>query len=115
MLVSLNVMADWTYLTTSDGGYEYYVDYSTRKINGSFRSIWRKTIFDTPSKYGDLSTKSLEEFDCKNDAYRIISVTFYTDKESKNIDNTLKGDPTWEPIIPDSVYGTVLKFICNKK
>lgn len=108
-------MAEWKLLSVSDNNDEFYADFSTRKVNNRIVKIWIMTKFGQPSRGGDLVSKTLQEFDCRDDTVRDQYLVFYSDIEMSNTTSSFSApNKNWIPIVPDSVYSKVLKRVCSK-
>lgn len=112
MTVSLNVFAEWTYVTSSFDGDKYYVDFSTKKVNNGIVKIWIQTIYNSISKYGDYGNRTQVEFDCNNDLHRFRYLIFYKDIEFNNISETDSKVGEWKPIPPESTVSVILRKVC---
>ena len=115
MLVSLTVRADFVPFGTTTSDNQFLLDYSSKRVNGSTVKIWVYTIYMTPiGEYHDTySSKMLQIFDCKNEIYKSSYIVFYKDKEAKTILNTWNGNDDWKPLVPDSMWGNILKEVCK--
>ena len=76
-------LADW-YLV-SETQYDYlYVDTSTIKIDGQFRTIWGLSELKklNPETHAQ-SSRHLKEFNCSKNMERILSITTYSEKNAE--------------------------------
>ena len=115
-VISTSAMAEWSYFGNTHKNDQYYLDFSTLKSSGNIRKIWYKVIHETPTKYGDVAEKTLSDFDCKNDNFRIVHLVSYTDNDMNNISSSIGNtDKTWLPIVPESITEEIMKLLCRKK
>jgi hypothetical protein len=116
ILSPIPVKAEFVYFDkTIDEKTEFLLDYSSkRKVGGSVK-IWVRAIYNSPIGLDNniFSTKSQMMFDCKNDTYKTIYMVFYKDKESTFVRDSVSGDGTWKPVVPDSMWDGILKQVCQ--
>ncbi len=92
-----------------------YVDLSTIRIEGNRRKIW--TLLNTDKPIGRIrSSKSLIEFDCKEEKARTIySVAYYGNMgsgESKVMPSSKEEE--FIPILPRSLNSKEFQITCNE-
>jgi len=115
VILSQSAIAGWTLVSTNETGEKYYVDFSTRKFNGSFVQVWVyedwiETFRDT------LSIKLHTEYDCTNATSSILYTTAYS---GHNLSGKVIVDETilrksWFKILPDSSGMKVFKTVCQR-
>ena len=122
MVVSTNVMAEWTRVSESaDGDITYYVDTGTIKRKGNKVKMWDLFDYKTVQKSSDgkeyLSSLSRNEYDCEEETKRMLDFYWY----SGNMKNggvvisypNVKDEGT--SILPESIGETLFKIACGKK
>jgi hypothetical protein len=118
-LMGLNSIAyaQWTLVGDNDAG-QFYIDLtSIHQINQNKR-VWVKTEYSSNSKMtlqeNIRSTRSLQEFDCRERKYRRLS--FHAYKQPNLIDSVFTSNTVqeWQYIPPNSVSDAELRLICIK-
>ena len=109
--------ADWTLVSTSAKGDEFYLDTQTLKKVGSLRRIWIMTNFGSLREFTQtqvLSDVSMVEFNCSEDKFRTLTYVLYSDKNARgNIIDTLVPEPSWAYSVPNSSFYSVAKKVCK--
>ena len=111
--------AEWTRAGSNDD-FIYYVDRATIRRNGNLVKMWILRDFKSAQKHDGtpyLSERGQNEYDCKEENYRILAFTFFAGKmgDGKVVYNTSKTSMKWSPIAPGSVAETLWKIACGKK
>ncbi|MYM31886.1 hypothetical protein GTP58_26500 [Duganella sp. CY15W] len=121
LLVSVNAAADWTKLTTHPGQVEY-ADFSTVRMDGALKQIWKLQDFETEKCIGAAcyrSIKSLHQYDCKHETSRIKYVVFYAEAMGQGRDlktlneRELGSDGEFAPVVPDTQGYYEFQGICG--
>jgi len=123
MLLMQSVWADWTKKSTennSDGSEELttYVDYESIRETDNGRSWWvltdRRFVKGDPIYIAYKSVKTLHEFNCSGNQYRLLSTIIYSESQGKGaaIFSSDKAS-NWRNVIPRSVGANDLEFICK--
>ena len=121
LMISTNVLAEWTRVAHNDNG-SNYVDFGTIKKKGHKVKMWVLTDFKTVQIFvGDntryLSSLGHDEFDCEEETVRKLDIYWY----SGNMKN---GEIVWSltnikkeetSVIPESTAEINLKIVCGKK
>lgn len=127
LVLSSNAMAGWEQVGENDDETHYIISSSIKK-NGNMAKMWSLTDYKTPHSLDAgvyLSLKKYNEYDCKNNQYRMLSavaidgnmgkghvVLNLSINEDKNIsENAFK----WKDIIPDSAVEEFSKYACKVK
>ena len=110
---SASVRAEWTEVVETANS-TYYFDISTVKKNGNFRKVWVMTSMKIPAPNGAMSRRVLEEFDCKEEQSRSLSLEeFREDKLRGELIGRLGSNPEgWIPIAPNTANRSMLEAIC---
>ena len=121
MLLAGSAWAEWEYIAESDNSGEvvsFWVDPSTIKKNGNRRKIWGITAFMSPNKFGALSFRWQEEYDCKEEQARYLAFSSHSDHFAKgktiHVDDSIPKDAPWIPVAPGTMQSGVMKFVCSK-
>ena len=109
--------AGWTRVSSSGGGANtFYVDFDRiRKVDG-YVYYWYMTDHLQPTKYGDLSSKTYHQGDCKLFRYKILGDSYYTQPMGQGIPSTSsnKPDKEWSHPPPNSSIEAMLKSVCSR-
>ena len=107
--------ADWQKMARSTDGDIMYVDFERIRKHEGFVYFWVLTDFLKPDKYGDLSTKTYYQGDCK--LFWSKDLSFITFKESMG--GGTEGDPytppdKWNYPSPNSASEIIMKAVCSR-
>ena len=117
--ISSLVHAQWTFTQTNENlDTVFYIDVSTIQfIDGNVRA-WFKVEYSSDSfmarKHKWRSVRSLEEFDCREKKFRVLSLTSFKQPNLNDIDRTLNSS-TWDFVAPNTISDTHLKLLCKNK
>ena len=108
--------AEWVLVGSSSGGErQFYIDPATIRLTGQFRRVWSMVSFKKKDPDGMLSGRSLHEYDCKDERYRILSMTSFSETMlGGSIISTFDEPGKWSYIAPDTVALTILREVCAK-
>ena len=111
--------ADWTVAGDNDQ-FSLYVDRATIRRNGNLVKMWDlvdfKTVQTGPGGESYLSSKTQEQYDCKEERSRQIAFTWFDGKMGSGKVVVSDSDPgKWKPIAPESVAAALWKIACGKK
>jgi hypothetical protein len=113
---SLGVEAEWEKLTADEKMTVYIDRGSVRDMSGG-RRAWLLSDYKRPPKVGPhpfISTKILEEFDCKGERFRTLSLTGYSEKMGNGKKVYRNDRPThWHYISPGLTMGAIIKAVCQ--
>jgi hypothetical protein len=119
-IVSSSAMAEWVKVGGSTDGTltVYAIPSSIRKV-GSKAKIWTlgdyKVAKDSGMGNQYRSTKSQEEYDCKEEQGRTLYLAFYSENMGEGeIIGTHQGAKEWLPIMPESINEALWKTACKK-
>lgn len=112
--LSAPAWADWVEVSKTDA-FVFYVDPSTIRKNGNFRKVWVIQDMKRRRKDGEMSTRSLPEYDCKDELSRTLWMSSHSEHMAggKVLVNS-KGSEEWRPIPPGSVNDDIFKFVCDE-
>ena len=115
--VSVPASAEWVKFAEGGDGVSYYLDPATIRRNGSLRRVWILQDLKQRDQEGEMSRRALEEFDCKEERYKILSSSTHSEKMAEG--NTLvmsnKPDVEWRFIPPGTVTEPLLRLVCSVK
>lgn len=114
LLVTGPAWAEWVKIDSGDLR-DFYIDPQTIRIDGNLRRVWIIQNLKERDKSGALSRRAREEYDCKQERYRVLS--FSSQSESMaggtalfELEEPLK----WRDIPPGSIGEAMLKIVCTR-
>ena len=112
--------AEWVLVSGDDeAGLKVYVDPATLRRNGNLAKMW--DLFDYKTLQivaGDslMSMKRFNEYDCTEERTRMLGYTWFSgNKGNGNVVYSTMEQLPWEPVVPRTINGTLLKVACEKK
>ena len=123
LLVSTNVMSEWTAVSGSaDGSTTVYVDFETIKRKGNKVMMWSLFDYKTVRIYAVdntryLSSLSRYEYDCEEETIRALDLHWYSGnmKTGDNVFSNTNIQNQSTSIRPDTIEEVVFKIACSKK
>ena len=126
-IFSGSVLAGWTQIgdfaaktggVDTGRGTKTFVDKEGIDKNGDMAVMWILRDYENPLKVGktrQLSSKSLEEYDCKNMGHKTLSFYWYSRHQAKGTVVYSETDyGQMQPIIPNSLAHDAWKIACGK-
>jgi len=115
MIFSSISYAEWKVVSFSADGDAFYVDFSKIKKSKGYVYYWHLLDRVKPTKYGDLSTKRLNELDCNTPRrQRSLSGNYFTQPMGEGTpsvtDNTTR---EWVFPPPNSSVDLVINAVCS--
>ena len=112
--MSTGAMAEWVELGENDQGV-YYIDPTTIRKDGNFRRVWTMDDLKQRGKSGEMSTRTLEEYDCKEELYRTLVISAH-DKPMLSGSTLLSVNITteWRFVPPDTPAEARRSIACGK-
>ena len=109
--------ANWTLVSLSTEGDKYFIDTQSITRSGDSVTFWVKKNYASRDKYGDLSAKVNETVNCRTRESNSRYMMFFDDLDNhgKQTSSFSPKDKAWEPIPPESVSESQLKFVCKYK
>ena len=92
----------------------FYLDKATIRKDGDFRRAWVMQDLKTRDTDGELSRRILDEYDCKNERWRILSISTHSQGMAKGdilVSSSYSGG--WNEITPETAAETKLKMACS--
>ena len=120
LLISTNIMAEWTEVSSDDDGMTAYVDFGTIKKKGHKVKMWElfdyKTVINVMN-IRFLSSVSLDEYDCEEVTKKGIGLYHYSGNMRTGVNIYSLEDNQEKPhqIIPGSISEVTFKIACGKK
>jgi len=120
LLVNFPARANWEWVSENENGVNFFVDFRTLRKDGNRVKFWRIMNYPTPINLKGqsiFSMRSRYEVDCKEDTYRTLTVTAFSQKDARGTDLGTETygefDSKWEHIVPTSSMFTVLNRVCK--
>ena len=119
ILFSSSAAAEWTLMgNNGEQGVEIFINKESIAKDKNLVTIWTLIDYESPRSVGgknQLSTKSLDEYDCQNEQYRTLNLYWYSGNkgEGKIVYSELVPGKM-QSIIPNSVVERVWKITCGK-
>jgi hypothetical protein len=116
--ISSVIHANWAYINKSeDLETVFYIDVSTIQfIDGNVRA-WFKSEFSPDSfmarKHNWRSARSLNEYNCRENKYRVLSLTSFKQSNLNDINKTSNVVSEWVFVAPNTISETHLKLVCS--
>ena len=100
---------------SSNRGDIFYVDFERiRKVDG-YVYYWSLSDYLKPTKFGDLSSKSYDQGDCKLFRYKGLSWSFHKEPMGGGTGETFNyNDNDWRYPPPNSIDESILKLVCSR-
>ena len=123
MVVSTNVMAEWTAVSRSkDDDTTVYADFGTIKKKGNKVKMWSLSDYKTVLIYEKDNTRYLSmlvryEYDCEEETVRMLDLHGYSGnmKTGHNVFSNTNIQNQSTSIRPDTIEEVVFKIACYKK
>jgi len=105
--------AEWTLISESTSGAQFFIDLATLK-KGARPRVWFLVNYPARTKRGHVSGKSLREVDCREEKIRILADRYYTEPMGSGVPTVSSDQPgEWEYVTPDSVETAVVRLLCR--
>lgn len=116
MLAMAPASAGWELTSMTTAGDSIYLDPTTIRRNGTIRRVWALTnLKQRDPQDGEMSRRSLVEYDCKEERTRTIQQTLHAEQNALgNVIRTSNLPGAWEFIAPGTIGDTALKFVCSR-
>ena len=119
--VSSSAMAEWVEIGSSeDGAMTVYANPATLRKVVSKVKMWDLGDYKTANDAGNgkqyMSIKGQTEYNCKEEQYRTLYLSFYSgNMGTGEIIGTHPDAKKWLPVMPDSLIEALWKFACRKR
>ena len=106
--------AEWVKVADHSEGI-LYIDPATMRKDGNLRKVWTLSNLKKRTKNGELSIRSRQEIDCKEERIRILSASSHTDfwTDGKEIFHT-DAIANWYEVPPNTDLQKSLQIVCTK-
>lgn len=106
--VAEGLSADWIFAFTDDNN-SSYLNIKSINVQGSMATVWQARV-DTKE---NSSSKSMLEFNCKTNQFRILSILRYKTTKFSDLKDSENTPTSWIHIPPDSYVGDLRDILCN--
>lgn len=94
----------------------FFVLIGSIRQEGTFRRAWIVNAYNEPQrKFGWMSGKLLERFDCTNERTQRLTASFFSGSFGSGELMDSVGEGEWEYVYPDSAGESVMKYVCGHK
>ncbi|WP_312834504.1 surface-adhesin E family protein [Comamonas sp.] len=109
-----SIAATWHFVTFSDNGAYFFIDVESIQVNKNETEAWIQVInVDEKTAATKNSSKSLNQFDCREKSYRYITASFYAaDGKFIYTDDVPSRNAR---TVPETVGDTLLKTVCKNE
>jgi hypothetical protein len=117
-VVSSKTMAEWVAVGGNEDSTIFADPATIRKVDNSVKML---SLYDTDTVQvvggiSFLSSKSLDEYDCKEEQSRTLAFYWYSGNMGEgNILYSNTDANKWNPVMPKSISETLWKIACGKK
>jgi hypothetical protein len=109
-----SVLAEWTQIASNDDVI-FFIENSKIRKDGNFRKVWNLQNLKVRHKTGFLSLRTRDEFDCKGERHRFLTVGTYSDRFAGGEQiASINIVSDWVEVPPHSHSELVLKLVCAK-
>ena len=106
---------NWVLVSEPTTGSKLYVDPSTIRRDGNLRRYWEYVDYASRTSTGELSARSFEETDCREERRRMIETTGFSEAMLQGrILVSERGDGSWRQIAPGTVAEGVMRYVCAR-
>ena len=116
LMFSSPSFAEWTKVTVSTDGSEFFVDFERVRKHGGSVYFWGLDNFLVPDRDGDLSVIKYQQVDCDLLRRKLLSGFAYKRPMATGIRSSSYNfkSPEWDYPPPKSALESVLQAVCSK-
>ncbi len=94
---------------------QFYVDTQSIQRNGNLVTFWERRNYVQRNKFGDLSTKANLVINCRTRESKLLFLITYDDFDnSGKVTTNTTVNQEWQPIAPDTIEESTMKFVCKR-
>ena len=115
-LLSTPVLGEWTKVRKNVNGNIIYADFERIRKHGGYVYWWDLIDYLKPTKYGNLSSKTYKQGDCKLFRYKILSSSFHKEPMGEgtgDVSEPPERHKGWKYPPPNSSHEIILKTVCK--
>ncbi len=116
MLIAPPAWAGWEHVVQDEDGARFLIDYQTIRKDGSKVKFWQLVNYQAPQILGELkylSTRSRQEYDCKQEQKRVLTVTAFDNWNADGKVVIKEETGKWQDIPPETVVWEIMKKVCK--
>jgi hypothetical protein len=114
MMLAGSAWAEWVKYADTDES-SFYFDPATFRKDGNMRRVWLLQDLRKRHKDGEMSRRYRAEYDCKNERWRILTISEHSEPMAGGSAMRSQSDEdSWTDIAPGTVTDTMLKIVCAK-
>lgn len=106
--VAEGLSADWKFVS-GDDVYSSYLNIKSINVEGKMATVWEARV----NVKEDNSLKSMLEFNCKTNQFRVLSTLRYKTTKFSDLKDSNNTPTRWIHIPPDSYVGDLRDILCN--
>ena len=105
--------ADWALVSRDANGKIFFVDRdSIRTMSNGYKRAWARVVYAKPNRWGNTSSKSLIEFDCREWRLRSLQRIIFRGRQVTSTDSEIT---EWLYADPERYPEALLNFVCFAK
>lgn len=116
MLIASTAWAGWEHVVQDEDGARFLIDYQTIRKDGNKVKFWQLVNYPKPVTLGEvkyLSTRSRQEYDCKQEQKRVLTVTAFDNWNADGQAVIKEETGKWQEIPPETVVWEIMKKVCK--
>ena len=116
LMFSTPSFAEWTKVSQSVDGDNYYVDFERIRKHDGYVYFWMLSDYLKPNKWGSLSARTYKQVDCKLFRFKFLNDLYYKGPMGTGDANggSNKPDKEWIYAPPNSSSESILKRVCSQ-
>jgi hypothetical protein len=112
VMLAGSAWAEWVKYAEKDEN-TFYFDPATVRKDGNMRRVWELTNYKQRDKYGSISSRLRGEYDCKQERYRVLTISEHSEPMAGGsvTRQQYDGGP-WADIPPGTISEVIFKVVC---
>jgi hypothetical protein len=113
--VTTPARSEWVKMAEGTDGRKDYLDVTTIRKDGQFRRAWGIQNLKERDEIGAMSVRILQEYDCKGDRFRMLSMSVHTEPMAGgNVLHSGNRKEEWSHVPPDTPIKHIFNVVCAK-
>ena len=117
VMIASPAWAGWEHVAGNIDGVRFLIDYETIRKDGNNVKFWQLVNYPKPETIGEvtyLSTRSRQEYDCKQEQRRVLTLTAFDNLNAGGKAVAKEEEPEkWSEIPPKTVVWEIMKKVCK--
>ena len=114
LMLAGSAWAEWVVYTNNDEA-TFYFDPSTIRKDGNLRRVWELHDFRRRDKDGEMSLRTRQEYDCKQERQRFLGGSTHSEPMAGGKPLRTAGESNdWDGVAPGTVGERMLNLVCAK-